>query len=77
MRARAHRRIAPIYEELSNAHPDATFLKIDVDEQAELAAGASVSAMPTFQIYKGGLMLDVIVGANPDKLKECVETHSK
>ncbi len=70
------KRIAPIYKDLSDAHPSDTFLKIDVDEHAELAANAGISAMPTFQLYRDGKMLEQIVGADPNTLTSCVEKHS-
>ena len=68
--------ISPIYDTLSDTHTSATFLKVDVDELAEVAAAASVTAMPTFQFLKGGKLLDKVVGADPVKLETFIKAHS-
>jgi thioredoxin 1 len=65
--------IAPLFQELSEAMPDVVFLKVDVDENPETAAKYSVSAMPTFLFIKGGEIVDRLMGANPDRLREMIE----
>ena len=68
--------ISPIYAELASEAPSgATFLKVDVDDHPEIAASAGVSAMPTFKFFKAGALLDTVVGANVNALKEKTETH--
>mmetsp|Transcript_11057 Transcript_11057/g.26704 ORF Transcript_11057/g.26704 Transcript_11057/m.26704 type:complete len:109 (-) Transcript_11057:168-494(-) len=51
------------------------FLKVDVDQQAKLAARCEVSAMPTFHFYKKSAKVDMLVGANPEKLRALVLKH--
>jgi thioredoxin 1 len=68
--------ISPIFEQLSDEYPAASFLKVDVDDQPDVAAAAQVAAMPTFQFFKSGKLLDKIVGADPVKLKTYVKNHS-
>jgi len=68
--------ISPIYEALSKDYTAATFLKVDVDDQPDVAAMANVTAMPTFQFYKAGQKVDQIVGADADKLKTYLKSHS-
>lgn len=70
-------KIKPIYEQLAEDNPTGTFLKVDVDECADIAARAEVRAMPTFQFVKEGKLLDTLVGADPGKLLEYVTTHIK
>merc|ERR1712154_391296 len=41
------KRIAPFYDELSAKYSKAVFLKVDVDQCQETAAGQGVTAMPT------------------------------
>lgn len=68
--------IAPIYEQLSKTHASAgkfAFVKVNVDEQREIAAQYGVSAMPTFQLFKDGKKIDEIRGADPRKLKATIE----
>ncbi len=43
-----------------------------MDENEEVASSAGISAMPTFQVYKGGKKVDELMGANKDKLLELV-----
>ena len=70
------RMISPIFAELAEgASAETTFLKVDVDDQADVAADAQIAAMPTFQFYKGGKLLDQLVGADPEKLKTYVGAH--
>jgi len=67
--------IAPVFKELSNTHDDAVFLKVDVDENAETAANYNVSAMPTFIFIKGGVVVERLMGADPNKLRDLIELH--
>ncbi|KAJ3032666.1 hypothetical protein HDV00_007281 [Rhizophlyctis rosea] len=65
--------IAPHYENLANVHPEIPFLKVDVDENPDVAEEAGATAMPTFVAYKAGLEVGPVVGANLAKLKALVE----
>lgn len=69
--------IAPVFEELSNKFENVMFLKVDVDEVADVAAECGISAMPTFHVYKNGAKSDELVGASRDKLTSMIEKHSK
>lgn len=54
----------PIVEELSNELKDVTFVKIDVDNDQELASEYSVFSIPTFMIFKNkGKVASQFVGA--------------
>jgi len=64
--------IAPVFESLSDDHTEATFLKIDVDENPSLSADAKIAAMPTFQFLKGGEKVKEIVGADAVAIEEAV-----
>ena len=70
------KQIAPIYNQLSTTHaaPGAfAFVKINVDEQREIAGQYGVTAMPTFMLFKDGKKLEEVKGADVRKLKEVVE----
>ncbi len=56
--------VAPILEELSESIPDVKFIKINVDENQELAAKYSVFSIPTFLIFKDGAVKNQFVGAH-------------
>jgi thioredoxin 1 len=67
--------IAPVYSQLSSANsaPEImTFVKIDVDAQQEIAREYSISAMPTFLVFKEGKVVETIRGANPPALRAAV-----
>jgi thioredoxin len=68
--------IAPVYAQFSTKYPTVDFLKVDVDDQQDIATHAGVSAMPTFHFYKNGTVVDVLTGANASKLEALIKKHS-
>ncbi len=56
--------VAPILEELSESIKDVTFVKVNVDENQELASKYSVFSIPTFLIFKDGEVKNQFVGAH-------------
>lgn len=70
------KQIAPIYNQLSTQHTAAgkfAFVKVNVDEQRELAGQYGVTAMPTFLLFKDGKKVDEIRGADVRRLKSAIE----
>lgn len=72
------KQIAPIYAQLASAHAAAgkfAFVKINVDEQRELAAQYGVSAMPTFLVFREGERVEgwMVRGADVRGLRGVVE----
>lgn len=68
--------VAPLYEQLAkdNAIPGKIgFVKLNVDEQRELAAQYNISSIPTFLIFQDGKQIEEIKGANAPALKKSVE----
>jgi len=61
--------IGPHFETLAEETPEAIFVKVDVDDQAEIAASAGIEAMPTFQFFKGGKKVKGFAGADIGQLK--------
>lgn len=72
------RRVAPLYDELSNKYDRAVFLKVDVDKCQETAASQGVSAMPTFILYRNKVKVSKIQGADivavETKIKQLYDT---
>lgn len=48
--------IAPYFKQLAQSNHGIKFLKVDVDELGELSLAANVRTLPTFVVYKNGMM---------------------
>ncbi|MCX7955546.1 MAG: thioredoxin [Patescibacteria group bacterium] len=66
------RMMAPIIDELSKEKKEVKFVKINVDENPELASQYQVFSIPTFVVFKNGQVIHQFVGAKSkeDFLKE-------
>ncbi|KAG8080981.1 hypothetical protein GUJ93_ZPchr0007g3080 [Zizania palustris] len=64
--------IEPAFKEMAARFTDAVFLKIDVDELAEVARTWRVQAMPTFVLARGGEEVSRVVGADMDELERTI-----
>lgn len=70
-------RIAPVFAELAEQFAEsATFVKVDVDEHAELTANLGVSSLPTFLFFRGGKQIDMLRGADESGLRDLVSKHA-
>lgn len=67
--------IGPIFEKMAEEFPDAVFVKVDVDQADDVAGKCGIRAMPTFQFYKGGQMVEEFSGASEQKLRATVAKH--
>ncbi|KEI38683.1 uncharacterized protein L969DRAFT_24271 [Mixia osmundae IAM 14324] len=65
--------ISPKFEAMSSEFPGVQFLKVDVDEEPEIAQENNIRAMPTFIVYKDGAKVDQVVGADATKLRQAIE----
>lgn len=57
------RMTAPVIDELSNEKTDVKFVKVNVDENPDLAGQYQVFSIPTFIIFKNGKPVHQFVGA--------------
>lgn len=48
--------LAPVMEEVSGEFPQAEFVKVDIDENMELAARYGIMSIPLVAIFKNGEM---------------------
>ena len=57
--------ISPKIDDLAAKHKTTVkFYKVDVDKSQDIAKNCSISAMPTFLVYKDGKLRNTIIGAN-------------
>lgn len=54
---------SPLIDEISEEKKDMKFVKIDVDQNADLASQYSIFSIPTFIIFKDGKVVNQFVGA--------------
>jgi thioredoxin 1 len=59
------RMLAPVIEEIAGQTPGAKFVKLNTDENPNVAAEYGISGIPTLILFKGGQAVDRIVGFVP------------
>ena len=69
--------MGPIIEELASEYEGKVKVaKLNVDESQTTAGKYKVMSIPTFLVFKGGEVVDQMVGGvQKDKLKEMIEKH--
>ncbi|ODN75241.1 thioredoxin [Cryptococcus amylolentus CBS 6039] len=68
--------IAPVLEQLSGVYQHVKFVKIDVDQQRDLASRFRITAMPTFKFLKAGREVEQLRGASPPQLQQIIARHA-
>ncbi|MEZ5239366.1 MAG: thioredoxin [Microthrixaceae bacterium] len=61
---------APIFEKVSEAHPDAVFAKVDTEAEQNLAGQLGVMSIPTLMVFRDGILLFNQAGALPEAALE-------
>ena len=61
------RMVVPVIEEIAGERPDIKVVKINVDEQPELASKFSIMSIPTLVVMKNGKIVQQVSGARPKK----------
>lgn len=69
--------IAPLFEKMHESFPDANFAKVDVDldETSAICSECYISAMPTFVLFRNGVKIDEMKGANGKALEALVKKY--
>ncbi|MBR3151053.1 MAG: thioredoxin [Firmicutes bacterium] len=66
--------LGPVLEELSEEITDVKFVKIDVDEEPELAEKFGIMSIPSVFLFKDGEVAGSFLGLQPkDKVKAFIE----
>jgi len=67
------RAVSPILDKIDTEDSNVTLLKVDVDENPELAAAFQVQSIPTLMFFKEGQMnANPIIGVAP---KDAIQKH--
>jgi thioredoxin 1 len=67
------RMLGPVLEELSNSRSEVKVIKIDVDQEEDLARRFGVMSIPALYLFKDGKQVDNKVGFMPlDELEEWI-----
>jgi thioredoxin 1 len=64
------RMFAPVYEKVSEAHPDVVFAKVDTEVEQELAATFRIQSIPTLMAIRDRVVLYSQPGALPEDALE-------
>ena len=72
------RAIAPKLAELKDEYGDRlTIAKVNVDDSPEIAAEHRVASIPTLLFFKGGQVVDSLVGNRPtEKIREKIDKYA-
>ncbi len=57
--------LAPLFEDLNDEIDDVEFIKLNVDENPQMAARYRVASIPTLLAFKNGQVVDQVVGFRP------------
>jgi thioredoxin 1 len=71
------RMFGPIFERVSEEHPDAVFGKVDTEAQQQLAATFGITSIPTLMIIRDNVILFSQPGALPEPALEELITKAK
>ena len=60
------RMVAPVLDEIQAEHPEKiTILKLNVDENPNLAMQYQITSIPAMKVFQGGEVKTTIIGAKP------------
>ena len=59
------RMVVPIIDEIAAEHPEYKVVKVNVEEEVELASQFGVASIPTLVVMQNGMEVERSVGARP------------
>jgi thioredoxin len=71
------RQFGPIFDRVSDKHPDITFAKVDTDANQELSAMAGIQSIPTLMMFRDGILLFNQAGALSERALEEVIAQAR
>ena len=67
--------MSPEFEKLSLEEKDVVFLEVNIAVNPEVADRFYINTLPTFIFIKDLALVDLVLGAKVDKLKEAINKH--
>jgi len=71
------RGFAPVFEKVSESHPDVVFAKVNTDEEQEIAAHFQIRSIPTLMVFRDQIIVFSQPGALPQGPFEQVVSKAK
>jgi thioredoxin 1 len=71
------RMFGPVFERVSQQHPDAVFAKVDTEAEQALAASFGISSIPTLMIIRDNVVVYAQPGALPEAALEELITKAR
>ena len=71
------RGFAPVFEKVSEMHPDVVFAKVNTDEEQEIAAHFQIRSIPTLMVFSEQVIVFSQPGALPQGAFEQVVEKTK
>lgn len=71
------RQFSPIFDRVSENHPDITFAKVDTDANQDLAAMAGIRSIPTLMMFRDGVLLFNQAGALSERALEDIIAQAR
>jgi thioredoxin 1 len=69
------KKMKPVFKKLASEFSNVNFCSVDVDECEDVAAYCKIVAMPTFQVWSAGNMVEQMTGANEKSLVNLITKH--
>jgi thioredoxin len=69
------RAFAPVYDRVSERHPDVVFGKVDTEAEQDLAAHFDIRSIPTIMAVRDGVIVFEQPGALPEQALESLITQ--
>lgn len=66
------KKIAPILEEFASKYPNVKFIKVDIEQNEEIAGPRNIQSIPTFHFFVNGNLQFETKGANADLIEQKV-----
>lgn len=71
------RGFAPVFEKVSEQHPDVVFAKVNTEEEQEIAAHFQIRSIPTLMVFREQIIVYSQPGALPQGAFEQVVAKAK